>query len=125
MNYDMLRAMIRFYATRAGFSLISAHSLRHAFATHMYQRGADIRAIQLMLGHAHLQTTTIYAHALTHEMRDMVEAHHPRGALYQGGISLDGQHPVGNASRQSQHAGYSPHATSRPILDLWKNSRYL
>ena len=85
MNYDMLRAMIRFYAARAGLSLISAHSLRHAFATHMYQRGADIRAIQLMLGHAHLQTTTIYAHALTHEMHDMVETHHPRGSLYNGG----------------------------------------
>lgn len=83
MNYEMLRTMVNGYATSAGFGLISAHSLRHAFATHLYQRGVNIRVIQELLGHAHLETTTIYAHALTHEMHDLLEIHHPRGTLYE------------------------------------------
>ena len=83
MNYEMLRNMVNGYAASAGFGLISAHSLRHAFATHLYQRGVNIRVIQELLGHAHLETTTIYAHALTHEMHDLLEIHHPRGTLYE------------------------------------------
>lgn len=82
MNYDMLRSLVSVYARRAGFPLITAHSLRHAFATHMYQRGANLRVIQEMLGHACLQTTTIYAHALTNHMHDLLAIHHPRGELY-------------------------------------------
>lgn len=83
MNYDMLRSMVSGYACWAGFALITAHSLRHAFATHMYQRGANLRVIQMMLGHACLQTTTIYAHALTDHMHDLLAIHHPRGELYE------------------------------------------
>lgn len=83
MNYDMLRSLVSHYAYKAGFPLITAHSLRHAFATHMYQRGANLRVIQMMLGHACLQTTTIYAHALTDHMHDLLAIHHPRGELYE------------------------------------------
>ena len=83
MSYEMLRTMVKDYANSAGFGMISAHSLRHAFATHLYQRGVNIRVIQQLLGHAYLETTTIYSHALTHEMHHLLEIHHPRGILYE------------------------------------------
>ena len=62
---------------------VTPHVIRHAFATHLLEGGADLRSIQMLLGHADLGTTEIYTHVLNHRMRDLVLNHHPlaRGAL--------------------------------------------
>ena len=76
---------IRFYqlikdiAVRAGVSpsKVTPHTLRHAFATHLLAHGADLRAIQTLLGHADLSTTEIYTHVLDERLRELVLTHHP------------------------------------------------
>ena len=62
-------------------SRISPHTLRHAFATHMLERGADLRAVQTLLGHADIATTQIYTHVLDAQMQQLVEDHHPLANL--------------------------------------------
>ena len=71
---------IKRYAAQAGIERdISPHTLRHAFATHLVSHGADLRAVQLMLGHADLSTTQIYTHVARDRLKRLHKEHHPRG----------------------------------------------
>jgi len=70
---------IKLLATKAGLdpSNVTPHTLRHAFATHLLANGADLRSIQMLLGHADISTTEIYTHVLDERLRDLVLHHHP------------------------------------------------
>lgn len=70
---------IKQYAQRAGIStIISPHTLRHAFATHLLNHGADLRAVQMLLGHSNVSTTTIYTHIAQVRLQALHQRHHPR-----------------------------------------------
>jgi integrase/recombinase XerD len=80
MTRQMFWALVKRHAATAGITApLSPHTLRHAFATHLLNHGADLRAVQLLLGHADIATTTIYTHVARERLRALHAAHHPRG----------------------------------------------
>ncbi len=80
MTRVMFWYIVKKHALKAGITTpLSPHTLRHAFATHLLNHGADLRAVQLLLGHADISTTTIYTHVARARLQDIVKRNHPRG----------------------------------------------
>jgi len=76
----MFWILVKKYAAVAGVtSPLSPHTLRHAFATHLLNHGADLRAVQMLLGHADISRTTIYTHVARERLKKILYENHPRG----------------------------------------------
>lgn len=78
INRQVIHLFIKQYAEKCGLEDVSAHTLRHSFATHLVQNSADIRSVQQMLGHADISTTQIYTHMTDAHLKKSYEKFHPR-----------------------------------------------
>lgn len=78
LNRQVIHKLVSEYAAKAGLEDVSPHTLRHSFATHLLQHGADSRSVQAMLGHADISTTQIYTHITDSHLRKTYEKFHPR-----------------------------------------------